>query len=95
MHVRTCLQGVTVTEQRVREDHFYLGYDKAGALSENAHIQEFMHLTALAIVESALEMAIPPEESDDPSEEEDEGAAASSTEEEEDDDDESDRSKSK
>uniref|UniRef100_A0A7S2HCA5 Uncharacterized protein n=1 Tax=Haptolina brevifila TaxID=156173 RepID=A0A7S2HCA5_9EUKA len=51
--------GNTLLEQRVREERYFLGYDKAGALSEHANIRDFMHRTALAIVETALEAAEP------------------------------------
>ena len=44
---------------QVREDVFYCGYDKAGALNEHAHLPEFMQRTARNIVETALEIAEP------------------------------------
>ena len=49
----------TFIEQRVFEPNFYLGYDKAGALSEFANVDVFMRQTAKDIVEEAIEIADP------------------------------------
>ena len=44
-------------EQRIREGSFYLGVDRSGALNDHAHVENFMHKTALEIIEQALAAA--------------------------------------
>lgn len=48
-------------EQRVREGTFYLGTDRAGALNDHAHVQDFMERTAREIIDDALRTLDPPD----------------------------------
>ena len=54
--------GTAFSEQRVRENSFYLGVDRAGALNDHRNVSQFMGETALQIVEDALRATDPPPE---------------------------------